>query len=226
MSVSRGLSRRGPGCAITAALLCLVAGAGSPADAAAEDPIWFGAALLAGSTLIDPHFSDFQWDIEPRAAWGAEVMAGRGPWVSGLRVWRATSTQSIGQPGAESADVALTTAEVFGQRRIAGFLGAELFTTASAGGLWLGYRPDQVTFTPSGGLPITVDLDPIHEWTAGAGLAVRRPCAGPWSMSLAVDYQVFGLDTTHRNGNQIETNRESFGDWSARLGFAWSTRRP
>jgi len=211
---------------MAAALLCLTAGVVRPAGAATEEPIWFGAAFLAGSTLIDPRFSDFQWDVEPRAAWGGELLAGRGPWVSGLRLWRATSTQSIGQPGAESADVALTTAEVFGQRRIARFLGTEILTTASVGGLWLGYRPDQVTFTPSGSTPIVVDLDPIREWTAGAGLALRRPWAGPWSTSFSVDYQAFGLDTTHRNGNQIETNRESFGDWSARLGLAWSSRRP
>jgi hypothetical protein len=226
MATSQRLDRRDRQRAVASALLCLAAGVAQPSRAAADDSLWFGAAFLAGSTLIDSRFSDFQWDVEPRASFGGEVQAGRGPWVSGLRLWRATSTQSIGQPGAESADVALTTTELFGQRQVAAFLGTDLLVTASVGGLWLGYRPDQVTFTPSGSTPIVVDLDPIHEWTAGGGLALRRPWAGPWSMSLAVDYQVFGLDTTHRNGNQIETHRESFGDWSARLGLGWSTRRP
>src|SRR4029079_9050497 len=106
MPLSRSPQRRGRHSAMAAALLCLDSGVVRPAGAATEEPIWFGAAFLAGSTLIDPRFSDFQWGVEPRPAWGGELLAGRGPWVSGLRLWRATSTQSIGQPGAESADVA------------------------------------------------------------------------------------------------------------------------
>ena len=226
MRVSPGIERHAGRWAVCAAAFWLTAGA--PPAARAETPgrVWLGAGVLAGSTLLDPRFSNYQWDVRPRAAWGGEVMGGRGPWVTGIRIWRATSTQSIDQPGAESADVAVTTAEVFGQRRVAEFLGADLFATASAGRLWLGYRPDQVTITPFGSSPIVVDLAPIHEWTAGAGLALRRPWSGPWSMSFAVDYQLFGLTASHMNGNEVETHRESLGDWSARLGLAWSSRRP
>jgi len=221
---SRLFERLNGGALVSA--LCLAASIPSAVQAESPPRLWFGAGFLAGSTLVDPRFSSFQWDVRPRASFGGEVMAGRGAWVSGLRLWRATSTQSIGQPGTESADVAITTLDFFAQRRMASFLGADLFTTASAGGMWLGYQPDQVTITPSGSSPIVVDLEPIHEWTAGAGLAVRRPWSGPWSTSFAVDYQVFGLTTSHMSGNEVETNRESFGDWSARLGLAWSSRRP
>ena len=212
----------------TALVSALGLAASLPSAAQAGDPerLWFGAGLLAGSTLVDSRFASFQWDVQPRASFGGEVMAGRGPWVSGLRLWRAKSTQSVGPPGQESSDVAITTLDFFAQRRVASFLGADLFTTASAGGMWLGYQPDQVTITPSGSPPLVVDLEPIHEWTAGAGLAVRRPWSGPWSTSFAVDYQVFGLTTSHMNGSEVETNRESFGEWSARLGLAWSSRRP
>lgn len=221
---SRGVTRRGQPWVLGAAVLGLAAATG-PARAETSDGVWFGASVLAGSTMFDSRFSDFQWDVRPRMAWGGEILAGRGPWMSGIRLWRATSTQTVGQPGAESADVTITTAEVLGQRRVTGFLGIDLFATASTGGLWLGYHPDQVTID-AGSMPITVDLAPVHEWTAGAGLALRRPWSGPWSVSLAVDYMVFGLEASHRNGNEIETNRESFGDWSARLGLAWSSRRP
>src|SRR5205823_4816649 len=102
-----------------------------------------------GSTLLDDRFADVQWDVRPRAAWGAESLAGRGPWGLGARAWRATTTQAIGQPGAASADLALTTLEVVGAWRVGGVLGTDLLATATIGRLWLGYRPDQVTITPA-----------------------------------------------------------------------------
>jgi hypothetical protein len=184
-----------------------------------------GVTLLAGSTLLDPGFADVRWDVRPRAAWGAELAASLGAWGVGVRGWRAGTTQAIEQPGAESAEVAITTLELVGRRRVAAVLGADVFATATAGSLWLGWQPDQVTITPAGGSPILVDFEPIREWTYGAGLELARPLAGPWSARLAVDLQTFRLDTTHREGNEVVTRRESFGDWSARLGLGW-TRRP
>jgi hypothetical protein len=209
-----------------AAAVCLAAGVAAPRGAVAAERPWIGVGVLAGSTLLDSHLSDFAWDVRPRAAFGAQAVAGRGPWSMGLRLWRATSTQSMESSGAESPDVALSSLELIGQRRLAGFLGVDLLATASAGGLWIGYQPDQVTFTPPGSSPIVVDLEPIHAWTGGGGLEVQRPWSGPWRASLSIDVQAFGLDATHRNGSTIETERESFGDWSARLGLAWISRRP
>jgi hypothetical protein len=185
-----------------------------------------GVTLLAGSTLLDPRFADFQWDVRPRAAWGAEVAADRGPWGVGVRAWRAGSTQSIDQPGAESAEVAITTLEMMGRRRVGVALGTVVSASLSGGGLWLGYRPDQVTITPAGGSPIVVELAPIHAWTAGAGLEASRSLRGPWTTSLALGYQTFRLDASHREGGGVVTQRKSFGDWSARLGLGWSSWRP
>ena len=218
-------SRRGPRFAAGAAALLLATGPAGTCLAAEPARTWFGAGLLAGSTLLDSHFSDFQWDVRPRLAWGAEALAGRGPWTTGVRVWRATSTQEIGQPGSESPDVAVSSFELVGQRRLASLAGAELVGSGSVGGVLLGYHPDQVTITPPGSTPIVVDLAPVKEWTVGAGLALRRTVAGHWSASVSVDYQTFGLDAAHRNGNSIEMRRESFGDWSARLGLAWLSWR-
>ena len=45
--------------------------------------------------------------------------------------------------------------------------------------------------------------------------------ARDWVTGVQVDYRVFSLETAHRNGDAIETGRESFGDWSARLAIAW-----
>jgi hypothetical protein len=36
-----------------------------------EERLWFGAAFLAGSTLVDRGFASFQWDVQPRASRGA-----------------------------------------------------------------------------------------------------------------------------------------------------------
>src|SRR5262247_2656794 len=222
--MSRAL--RGSSSLAAGAAVLLLASAPSRAHAAEGERPWFGVGVLAGSTLLDAHFSDFQWDVKPRAAWGAEALVGRGAWTTGLRVWRATSTQELGQPASTSPEVAVTSLEWLAQRRVAQLAGTELLGTATLGGTWLGYHPDQVTITPSGSPPIVVDLAPVREWTLGAGVGVRRPLAGHWSASLSVDVQSFALDTTHRNGNEIETKRESFGDWSARLGLTWLSWRP
>ncbi len=185
----------------------------------------FSAGPLIGTTVLDPRFADFDWDVRPRVAWGGEARVGLGDWGGELRTWRAASTQTI-DPGRSSATVALTSVEVVGERRVLSLGGTELAATGSAGGLWLGYRPDQVTFVPAGSSPIVVDLTPIHTWTAGAGLELRRPWIGPWNASLALEWQAFPLDVTHRNGSAVETRRESFGEWSARLGLAWNSWRP
>src|SRR6185369_16442293 len=138
---------RGPCFAAGAAVLLATA---SSAASRERESVWYGVGLLAGATQLDPHLGDFQWDVRPRAAWGAEALAGRGRWTGGVRAWRATSTQTLGPSGTTSADVAVTTLEVLGQTRVASIAATDLLATANAGGLWLGYRPDQVTITPAG----------------------------------------------------------------------------
>ena len=64
------------------------------------------------------------------------------------------------------------------------------------------------------------DLKPIDTWTAGLGLAVERPLPGGWSAGLEAGHRWFELDAAHRNGSTIETRRERFGDWTARVSLA------
>lgn len=182
--------------------------------------IAFSLGLLGGTTLWDSKLDDYQWDVAPRAAFGAVARVSAGRFGAGLRVWQSATTQRLGDPGTPSPQVRATSVELIGQGRIASVLGARVLATASAGRIHLGYEPDHVTLDSPGG-PIAVELAPVATWSAGGGLAVERALAGPWLASLSVDRQMFAFETAHRNGNAIETRRESFGDWNARLGVEW-----
>jgi len=176
--------------------------------------------LLGGTTLWDPKLDDYQWEVAPRAAYGAQARARLGRFGAGLRVWQNATTQRLGDPGTPSPQVRTTSLELIGQGRVASVLGTRLLATASAGRIHLGYHPDHVTFDTPGG-PIAVELSPVSTWSAGGGLALERALADRWLASVSVDRQMFALDTAHRNGNTIETRRETFGDWNARLGVEW-----
>ena len=89
----------------------------------------------------------------------------------------------------------------------------------------LGYHPDRIEVDLGVGGPVTVNFSPIDEWIAGAGLALRRPLPGPWMVGVELDRRVFRMDAAHREGNQVVVQRESFGEWSARLELNWQLRR-
>ena len=186
---------------------------------------WFSIGLLAGTTQFDAGLADYQWDTTPRRGWGARGLIGRGRLATGLRVWRASTTQSIGDLGPAPA-VRATSWELVGEGRIGGWRGTELLMTAGAGRLHLGYHPDRITIQPPGGVgAIVVDLTPVGTWIGGGGLALRRAVARGWTMDLGVDARVFAIDTAHRAGSAITVARETFGDWNARLEFAWTHGR-
>ncbi len=91
----------------------------------------------------------------------------------------------------------------------------------SSEALQLGWSPDEVVVSPSGsGSEVTKRFAPVHEWTGGAGAAVERALPGPWRAGVQVERRVFGLDTAHRAGATVVMDRESFGEWSARLELA------
>lgn len=184
-------------------------------------PEWVSFGVLAGAALPDARFADYQWDVSARPAMGAESLAGFGALETGLRLWTAETTQSLGSTGAASPNVRWTSAELLGRARIADVLGARVLGTLSAGRLFLGYSPDRVTFDPGTGSPITVAFEPVHEWIGGAGVAVQRPLAGAYVAGLQLERRFFAMDTAHRNGSTIETRRETFGDWSARVALTW-----
>ena len=194
--------------------------AGAPGDGSGG--WWTSVGILTGSTQLDANLADYQWDTRPQMAWGAEARHGRGRFAGGLRLWRTQTTQQMDAPGVTSAPVVHSTSlELLAQGRIVEGWGTRLLASASAGRLFLGYSPDQVTIDLGGGSgPTEVALSPVQEWIVGGGLSLERALGVRWSMSLEVDRRVFALDTAHRNGAVIETGRESFGEWSARLGFA------
>ena len=197
---------------------------------AARDPgsRWVSIGILGGSTRLHHGLADYQWDMTPRVDWGAQTLVGSGRFAAGLRLWRTQTTQQIdpADPTA-AARVGATSTELVGHGRLATTLGCDVVAVASAGLLHLGYHPDRVTITPTGGGgPIAVDLLPVNEWIGGAGLALRRPLRGPWAAGVELDHRLFALDTAHRNGSVIEYGRQTFGDWSARLELAWVSRRP
>lgn len=219
---------------IVALLLAAASGAAAmPGDRAGDDlrdrgTRWFSIGILSGSTRLDNGLADFQWDLRPRVDWGAQTLVGSGRFATGLRLWRTHTTQQIDPAAATAApDVHATSTELVGHGCLAKALGCELMAVASAGLLHLGYHPDRVTIAPTGGgAPIAVDLAPVNQWIGGAGLAMRRPLRGAWAAGAEVDHRVFGLDTAHRNGAAIEYQRQTFGEWSARLELAWVSRRP
>lgn len=202
-----------------ATVTLLVAGLIAARDAGAAG-VWVSLGALTGATQADAALGDYRWDLSPHAGLGAQALAGVGRLGAGARVWRSSTTQSLGVAGASDASVRSTSLELVGRARLATWWGVHLDAQASGGWLHLGYAPDQVTFDPGGG-PVTVAFAPIDEWIAGAGLAARRPLAGPWVAGIELERRAFGLETAHRHGSVIETARESFGDWSARLELAW-----
>jgi len=218
--------------ATVAALLACGVGAspacadGVPSDPAGHGEPWYSLGAWSGSSKPDEALSNYQWNTLPRAAWGVQARAGRGPAALGVRFGRTQTTQTMQLPaGDQVSRVGMTSLELVGEGRFAHVAGLDLAATASAGWLRLGYSPDHLSIDPGTGSPIEVRFDPVNEWIAGGGIALQRPLAGPWFAGLNVDHRIFRMDTAHRNGSEIEYRRETFGDWSARLELSWAHGR-
>jgi hypothetical protein len=183
---------------------------------------WLSIGALTGSVLPDAGLADYQWATLPRAAWGAQALAGRDAIAAGVRLWRSQTTQQNALPGETLvSNVHLTSFDAIGRVRLWQVLGMDVSGTTSAGWLHIAYDPDRVRIDTGGGTPVEVRFAPIDEWTAGAGMALSRPVARDWRAGIEVDHRMFRMDTAHRNGSTIEYRRETFGDWSARFELAW-----
>jgi len=206
---------------VTCALVLLLAGAARAAEPGA-DPRYVGLSLLAGTTQPVAALADYQWNVRPHAAWGIQAMAGRGPLGVGLRLWRTSTTQSLGLAGTSDPRVTSTSLEVVGRARVAHWRSLEGVLLASGGRLALRYHPDRIT-VDSGGGPLEVAFAPITEWVAGAGLGLRAPLVRNWNLGLETERRFFSLDTAHRSGSAVLFARETFGDWPVRLALehAW-----
>ena len=71
---------------IVAVATCAAIAGAAPAAHAGGASRWLTVGALSGATRFDPHLADYQWRIDPRAAWGAQAIAGAGRVGAGLRV--------------------------------------------------------------------------------------------------------------------------------------------
>src|SRR5262249_37928795 len=150
-----------------------------------------------GSTQPLASLADYQWDVRPHAAWGAQALVGSGRWSGGVRIWRSGTTQALGLPGTADPHVSTTSYDLVGRPRVASWRGLECLGLASGGRLAIRYQPDHVTLD-TGANPVEVSFAPVWQWVAGAGLGVRAPLRGGWSLGLETERTVFALDTAHR----------------------------
>ena len=182
---------------------------------------WLSFSALAGSTQPDRGLADYQWDTTPHLAWGMKAMAGAGRFGAGLRLWRTRTTQDLGVASESDPAVHSTSLELIGSARLASVWGVDL--TANGGGGWLrlAYDPEETTIDTGGGSTV-VRFAPIDEVIWGAGFAARRALAGPWGLGLEVDRRAFALDTSHRSGSTIVSERTPFAEWSARMELSWT----
>jgi len=202
---------------VATALCAGLALAPRPAAAESTRP-WASIGVLAGAALPDQHLADYQWEVTPQMAWGAEALVGRGAFAGGIRYWTSTTEQRLGVSG-EAADVRTSSFELVGRGRFARLFGTDLLATASGGRVHLGYSPNEVTVSTGGG-PVTVSLEPVDEWIGGGGLAVERSLGPAWSAGAGIESRFFSMETAHREGAGVVMGRETFGDLSARLQVA------
>ena len=186
---------------------------------------WVEAAALFGASSPDESLADYQWDVSPHPAWGAQAMAGIGGKAIGLRWSRSSTTQALGDGASvPSADVSLTAVELVARAQVVRVATARMYATGTAGRLRLGYDPEQVTIDVPGSGPVDVALAPVNTWAWGGGLGVEHPLGSRWTGALEVTRRFFSLETAHRNGAVIETGDQGFAEWNARFVLGWRIR--
>jgi len=186
---------------------------------AAHGQLRYAVGLEAGGTWLDPTLANYRWDISGNASYGLELRAGIDRTHLGLRLWRSGTTQGTGIPGETTEPkVRLTGVELVGRLRVANFWGFRSFLSAGGGLLHMGYSPDELSIVPQGASEaILVRFQSIDEWTMSYGFAVERNLFGMVALGLHLERLTFSLDTLHRNGGNIEEQRERFGNWIGRL---------
>jgi len=218
--VRRARTARALAAAFAATSLLAARGAQASARPEREPGTSLVLGVATGTTFVDPHLGDYQWDTRPRAAWGASAALERGRFALGGRAWRSSTTQRLALPGGAVAPrVATTTLEAVASARVASLAGADLALDACAGRRRLAWTPDRMR-VDAGGTPLDVTFAPLASWVAGAGATLRAPLPARCSVALSLERAFFALDTAHRAGTATVLARETFGDWSARLELA------
>lgn len=205
-----------PAAHAAAGLLALTVAAWPRALPAAPVEVSLGA--LAGSVALDPHLRDYRWDTGVRAAWGGAARLHAGPVHATARAWRAATTQALGIPGDDRAlAVRLTGVDVAAEAPLAGVAGFRFTGIGSAGLLHLGYSPDALDLDDGGSGTVAVDFAPVTAPAWGVGLGVHRALGSRLLASASVERTWFRMDTSHRDGSDIVSTRETFGQWLAQL---------
>lgn len=214
------MSRRNPGRWPGLTALLAAAVATLPAGARADGGVTVGP--WAGVLVLDPHLADYRWETDARPVWGVSGMASAGRLAGGARVWRASTRQATGIPGdARTFAVSLTGVEGTGEVTIVRVLGARLGAVANAGVVRFDWSPREMTIEDAGlGAPVVVEADPIPELTGGGGLVARRALPFGLEAAVALERSWFALETSHRRGAEIVTERETFGSWTGRVEIA------
>lgn len=214
--------------AVALALPLVVMAAHARAELEGDDPAggpgWrLAVGPVVGGLAFDQKLSDYRWDTRPTIQSGVQATLYRGWFASGLRVWRARTTQASGIPGETQVPrVNLTGVEIVGQVRVVRYGGIEVWGSAHGGSLHMGYDPDQLTFDPGGaGGLVTVAYKPISEWDLGLGLELRRLLTSQIALAVQAERSTFALNTAHRRGDEIVASRERFYGWSLRLQLSW-----
>ncbi len=173
---------------------------------------------FAGAMLLDEHLSDYSWDTAARPVFGTAAFVRSGRFAAGGRVWRGDTSQDVGTPSSpRSVTVNLSGFEGIAEAELASALGVRALATGSAGLVHLGWSPDRVELDTGVGEPVPVSFDPVNEATWGLGLALRRAIPGGFELAAAVERSWFRLETAHRRGDEIVNERETFGNWTARV---------
>jgi hypothetical protein len=182
--------------------------------------------VSGGGLFPDPDLADFGWETSVRPAGAVTAAFSNEKCTAGLRLSRAVTSQSIGDlPGEPAkADVRLSQAVAAAELDILRLSGFDLRTLASLGFLHLGYSPDRVAFAAplEGSDSLSVELDSITEPTAGFGLAVGRALGRHFEVDLRGERSWFRLDTSHRKGEEIVSERRAFGLWTIALSLSRS----
>jgi hypothetical protein len=198
------------------------------AEVAQASSVWWRVTSSAGTTQLDPSLDGYRWDVSGSTRYGLQAEAGWGRWSAGLRGGRLSTRQSTGIAGdPRQLTARLTTFEATGRAKLADAAGFRLASEVHGGWLHLGYTPNHLDLDVLGdGSTVPVTFGSIDDWIVGVELAVERPLVSGLALGLHVDHSTFWLDTSHRNGTDIEERRESFGNWTvgAQLSWTWTRR--
>jgi len=206
---------------ILGAVLLLMVTFVTPAPA--EDGWRLDLGVGVSALALDQALSDYRWETQPKAALGAHASALNKRWALGLDLRTTSTVQQSGIPGEPTAPrVALHSLELNASFRVAQWKGIQLWGQAHGGRMMMRYEPEQLLFSPpGGGEAIAVDYAPVNEWTGGLAAALRREFFGNLAFAAQLRHSSFSLDTSHRRGDEIVQQRQSFHNWSLGLSASW-----